>query len=38
MQASAMTVNKDFLKYVLEQLAGLSPVIARRMFGGARAE
>jgi DNA transformation protein len=29
-----MAVNEDFLKYVLEQLAGLGPVIARRMFGG----
>jgi DNA transformation protein len=34
MQASTMAVNEDFLKYVLEQLAGLSHVSARRMFGG----
>ena len=29
-----MAVNEDFLKYVLEQLAGLSSVTPRRMFGG----
>ena len=29
-----MAVNEDFLKYVLEQLAGLGHVIARPMFGG----
>jgi DNA transformation protein len=29
-----MAVNEDFLKYVLEQVAGLSPVTPRRMFGG----
>ena len=29
-----MAVNQDFLKYVLEQLAGLGQVIARPMFGG----
>jgi DNA transformation protein len=29
-----MAVNEDLLKYVLEQLAGLGHVIARRMFGG----
>jgi DNA transformation protein len=34
MRASTMAVNEDLLKYVLEQLAGLSHVIARRMFGG----
>jgi DNA transformation protein and related proteins len=34
MQAWTMAVNDDFLQYVLEQLAGLGHVIARRMFGG----
>jgi DNA transformation protein and related proteins len=34
MQVSTMAVNEDFMKYVLEQLAGLGHVIARRMFGG----
>ncbi|MHB8475280.1 MAG: TfoX/Sxy family protein [Steroidobacteraceae bacterium] len=34
MQASTMAVNEDLLKYVLEQLAGLGRVTARRMFGG----
>jgi DNA transformation protein len=30
----AMAVNADFLRYVLDQLAGLGRVAARRMFGG----
>jgi DNA transformation protein len=29
-----MAVSDDFLQYVLEQLAGLGRVAARRMFGG----
>ena len=29
-----MTVSSDFLAYVLEQLAGLAGLSARRMFGG----
>jgi DNA transformation protein and related proteins len=29
-----MAVNADFLRYVLDQLAGLGRVTARRMFGG----
>lgn len=28
-----MAVTDDYLQYVLEQLAGLGPVITRRMFG-----
>ena len=30
-----MAVNTGYLDYVLEQLAGLGPVSAKRMFGGA---
>lgn len=29
-----MTVSKDYLDYVQEQLAVLGPVVARKMFGG----
>jgi DNA transformation protein len=29
-----MAVSDDFLQYVLEQLAGLGRIAARRMFGG----
>jgi DNA transformation protein len=29
-----MAVSDEYLEYVLEQLAGLGPVAARRMFGG----
>jgi hypothetical protein len=29
-----MAVSEDYLQYVLEQLAGLGRVTARRMFGG----
>jgi len=30
-----MPYNKDYLQYVLEQLAGLQGAVSRRMFGGA---
>ena len=30
-----MAVSRDYLQYVLEQLAGLGELRSRRMFGGA---
>jgi|SRR5215471_12089948 len=30
-----MPVNKGFLDFVVEQLAGCGPIVTRRMFGGA---
>ena len=33
--ANSMPYSKDYLQYVLEQLAGLRGAVSRRMFGGA---